>query len=120
MLKRRPVAPDDTGLTMPITRRQPGMRQAACALLFIASAVSATASAAQDADLLAGDVIQYAVPLAALGVTWHYDDSEGRWQLLKSYGTTVLATYALKDAFNHSSWGTRPDGGSHSFPSGHT
>lgn len=95
------------------------MRTAPLILLTLVG-ISAAAHAAQDADLLAGDVIQYAVPLAALGATWHFDDSAGRWQLLKSYVTTVAATYALKAAFNNTSLGTRPDGGSHSFPSGHT
>jgi membrane-associated phospholipid phosphatase len=115
---------------MPTTRRErlPLMRpqhqrfgpRRVTPVLLLLAAVIPVVSAAQDTDLVAGDVLQYAVPLAALGATWHYDDSEGRWQLLKSYGTTVLATFALKAAFNNTSWGTRPDGGSHSFPSGHT
>lgn len=82
-------------------------------------AVPATARAT-DSDLLAGDILQYAVPAAALAATWHFDDREGRWELLKDYGSTMLTTYALKIAFNKTSLGTRPNGGDYSFPSGHT
>ena len=76
--------------------------------------------AATDPDLLAGDIIQIAAPVAALGATWHYRDTEGRWQFLKSYGLTMVATYALKEATQNTAWGERPNGGSQSFPSGHT
>ena len=37
-----------------------------------------------------------------------------------SVGSTLLATAALKRAVNPTSWGERPNGGSYSFPSGHT
>ena len=76
--------------------------------------------AVNDPDKFAGDVIQVASPLAALAATYHFDDKEGRWQLLKSFGSTVLATQVLKRAANHTSWGERPNGGQDSFPSGHT
>jgi len=76
--------------------------------------------AVNDPDKFAGDVAQVAVPLAALAATYYHDDSEGRWQWLKSFGSTVIATQALKYAANQTSWGERPNGGKDSFPSGHT
>ncbi|MFT3906585.1 MAG: phosphatase PAP2 family protein [Steroidobacteraceae bacterium] len=94
-------------------------RTATLALLAGAS-LPLSGHAANDPDLMAGDILQYAVPAAALVATWHFDDSEGRWELLKDYGATMVSAYALKAAFNHTSWGTRPNGGDYSFPSGHT
>jgi membrane-associated phospholipid phosphatase len=35
-------------------------------------------------------------------------------------GATTLATLTLKRAFDSTAWGTRPNGGQNSFPSGHT
>jgi membrane-associated phospholipid phosphatase len=76
--------------------------------------------AVDDPDLFAGDVLQYAVPVFALGATWHFDDSEGARQLLKDYAGTMLTTFALKVALSNTSLDMRPNGGRKSFPSGHT
>lgn len=83
-------------------------------------ASSPPAVAAQDPDLQTGDVLQWLVPTLAFGVTFYRHDSDGRWEFAKSLGTTVVVTEALKKAFNDTSWGRRPNGGQHSFPSGHT
>lgn len=92
-----------------------------CAVVTASCVGAATsASAATDPDLLAGDIIQIAAPVAALGATWHYHDADGRWQFLKSFGLTLVATYALKGATKNTAWGERPNGGTQSFPSGHT
>lgn len=63
-----------------------------------------------------GDALQLALPAAALGATYVFDDGEGRIQFVKSFATTVALTEGLKYSVQE----TRPNGGSHSFPSGHT
>ncbi len=80
----------------------------------------------------AGDVLQYAIPAAGLLATWlleprpeagngqgsHWALMGGspRHDLLLAIGRSWAATSALKYSVDE----TRPDGGSHSFPSGHT
>lgn len=59
-----------------------------------------------------------AVGAAAYSAYEH--DNRGLWQLGGEMAATVAATQALKYAFKDGDWGTRPDGGSKSFPSGHT
>ncbi|NOD95445.1 phosphatase PAP2 family protein [Ruegeria sp. HKCCD4884] len=64
-----------------------------------------------------GDVLQLAIPLAALGITYAKDDKEGRQQLAKGVGTTFLTVQSLK--FLVEKW--RPNySADNSFPSGHT
>ncbi|NOC94559.1 phosphatase PAP2 family protein [Ruegeria sp. HKCCD6604] len=64
-----------------------------------------------------GDVLQLAIPLAALGITYTKDDKEGRQQLAKGVGTTFLTVQSLK--FLVEKW--RPNySADNSFPSGHT
>ena len=65
----------------------------------------------------AGDNLQLSLPAVALASTFIYKgDDKPYCQFLKSYGTTLVITYGLKYSVNR----TRPDGGPHSFPSGHT
>lgn len=64
----------------------------------------------------AGDIGQLLIPAAAYGLTFLKHDQEGRYQFYKSYATTLAATYSLKYLINKK----RPNGGDHSFPSGHT
>lgn len=45
----------------------------------------------------------------------HKKDGKGALQLLESYALSTGVTYALKEAVHE----RRPDGGKHSFPSGH-
>src|SRR5258706_4404927 len=73
---------------------------------------------AQAADGLqtAGDVLQIALPTADAGMTVAYRDGRGALQFAESAGVTLGATYALKYTVVES----RPNGGAHSFPSGHT
>jgi membrane-associated phospholipid phosphatase len=80
----------------------------------------------------AGTVLKYAIPATALALTWIADPVSRRstaepssWllmggsprhDLLLAVGRAWMVTTALK----HSIDATRPDGGRHSFPSGHT
>ncbi|MEO5714911.1 MAG: phosphatase PAP2 family protein [Luteolibacter sp.] len=63
-----------------------------------------------------GDVLQIVLPTTAGGMTLYNKDGEGAMQLGKSLLLTMGVTYALKYTVNEQ----RPDGGSQSFPSGHT
>lgn len=73
-----------------------------------------------DADEAAGDVFQYVLPALGLAGAAYTGDKEGMKQWGYSMGSTIVATTALKAGFNSTSWGERPNGGQHSFPSGHT
>jgi len=73
-------------------------------------------AAATEGLELAGDLVQIALPLTAWGVSHFSDDDEGFYQFTKSFASTMVATQLLKHSTNE----TRPNGGSLSFPSGHT
>jgi membrane-associated phospholipid phosphatase len=64
----------------------------------------------------AGDFTAALLPAAAGALTLRHHDSQGRWQLAGSVGTAVATAVVLKYAVHE----TRPNGGSHSFPSGHS
>ena len=65
----------------------------------------------------AGDVLQVALPVAALGSTYILNDKEGRVEFWKSYISSISLTYLLKYTIEK----TRPNGDCcESFPSGHT
>ena len=64
----------------------------------------------------AGDILGIALPATAFAFTFTHDDPEGRVQFYKSFGTTVAATWLLKETVHKE----RPDGSNdQSFPSGH-
>jgi membrane-associated phospholipid phosphatase len=64
----------------------------------------------------AGDLLRVALPAAALALTFRNDDRDGRRQFYKSFGATIVGTWALKEGFDKK----RPDGtGDDAFPSGH-
>lgn len=63
-----------------------------------------------------GDVLGVLIPASAYGLTFYKGDDEGRQQFYKSFATTLAVTQGLKNTVN----ATRPNGGSKSFPSGHT
>lgn len=83
------------------------------ALWWLAASVSAFAG---DGIELAGDVLQYVLPATAAGLTLAHKDGKGAVQFGESAALTLGATYGLKYAIHE----TRPNGGSHSFPSAHT
>ena len=76
---------------------------------------SPSAFAADDIKL-AGEITVLALSASALGTTLFKKDREGTVQSAKSLLLTLGTTFLLKYTVN----GERPDGGSHSFPSGHT
>ena len=80
-----------------------------------ASCLSFQARAASDIEV-AGDVLQILIPSIAYGTTLYLNDSEGESQMYQSFFTNLGITYTLKISINR----TRPNGGDHSFPSGHT
>ena len=64
-----------------------------------------------------GDILQVALPIAALSATYFLDDKDGRKQFWKSYISSISLTYLLKYTVDK----TRPNGDCcESFPSGHT
>jgi membrane-associated phospholipid phosphatase len=72
---------------------------------------------AKDNVVKMGNALEFAIPLAAAGVSWGQGDKDGFWQLVKSEITTAAITTGLK-ASVHSQ---RPNGeDDKSFPSGHT
>jgi hypothetical protein len=108
-------------------------------ILVLATVVPIARSAAQLSDRQedvgkAGDTLQYAIPAAALALTFLLEqkgtspqfsfDTDTLFHLGKSprhdlalaLGRSTLLTEGLKYAVNE----TRPNGGRHSFPSGHT
>lgn len=63
-----------------------------------------------------GDTLQWAIPAAAFSTSLALRDTEGEQQFLYSAGTSLAMTCLLKEAVPEH----RPNGGRHSFPSGHT
>ena len=71
---------------------------------------------AADGVETAGNIIQLVLPAGAAGLTLANHDQEGFIQLAKSGILTLGITYGLKYTLSE----TRPNGGEHSFPSGHS
>jgi membrane-associated phospholipid phosphatase len=92
----------------------PGLAALLIALLLWLTA--ATTVSASDAIATAGDVLQIVLPATAGGLTLCYRDWQGSLQLAESSALTLGVTYGLKYSVHE----TRPNGGSQSFPSGHT
>lgn len=64
-----------------------------------------------------GDILQFAVPAYAFGMTMHEADWDGAWRFGGAYGATILTSTALKQIV----FKERPNKvNSDSFPSGHT
>ena len=68
-----------------------------------------------DAIAKAGNAVQLALPATALGLTIGHFDGKGALEFGESAALTIGVTELLKYTVPE----TRPDGGSHSFPSGH-
>jgi membrane-associated phospholipid phosphatase len=69
-----------------------------------------------DSISTAGDVLQLVLPATAGGLTLGLRDWQGSLQLAESSALTLGVTYGLKYSVHE----TRPNGGSQSFPSGHS
>lgn len=67
-----------------------------------------------------GDILQYALPWAALLFVALEGDAAGAELWLKVGLTSTLLTQLGKWAFDRTPYGKRPDGGSGAMPSGHT
>lgn len=64
----------------------------------------------------AGDILQILIPGVAYGTTLYRNDKPGQSQFYKSFASSLLITFSLKNIVSKK----RPNGGIHSFPSGHT
>jgi membrane-associated phospholipid phosphatase len=85
-------------------------------IAIIFSAALSTEACASDGIERAGDILQIVLPAGAAALTIAEHDPKGLGQLAESGALTLGVTYGLKYAIA----AKRPDGGSHSFPSGHT
>jgi membrane-associated phospholipid phosphatase len=84
--------------------------------LLLAFALLAGGTARADSEVeSAGSVLVFALPAVSAGASLIHRDSEGFVQLAGSAALALGVTYGLKYAVN----AERPNGGDHSFPSGH-
>jgi membrane-associated phospholipid phosphatase len=67
-----------------------------------------------------GDTFQFANPIMAHAETILRGDDEGRHQFYKHALFCTIMTQGLKEGFNHTSLGVRPNGGRGNTPSGHS
>ena len=95
--------------------RNQGTRSIATGIVLMAAAVSFNAHAGDGVEL-AGDILLFVMPATAAGMTIGYGDGQGALQFGESAALTLAITYGLK----YTVTAERPDGGSESFPSGHT
>jgi membrane-associated phospholipid phosphatase len=77
--------------------------------------VMASCASASDSIETAGNVLEVLLPATAAGLTLGYKDGTGALQFTESVALTLGVTYTLKYTVDE----TRPNGDSHSFPSGH-
>jgi membrane-associated phospholipid phosphatase len=101
---------------LPTTKARRRFKPYLLALLASVSLVQHAPPAAAEAPEHIGDLLRFALPAAAFGMTVRRDDPQGRKQFYRSFGASVLGTYVLKSAVDKE----RPDGtGDDAFPSGH-
>jgi membrane-associated phospholipid phosphatase len=89
---------------------------AAAAMLLLHSG---TAAAAKIKPEFPANLVMVGVPIAGYFIAQHKDDDEGQRQLLRSVAAGILVHAAVAGAVNYTSWGERPNGSRHAFPSGH-
>ena len=70
---------------------------------------------ADDRIELAGNVLVFALPIAAAGLTLGFQDGQGTLEFGESAALAMGTTFALKYTIDKA----RPNGKNHSFPSGH-
>lgn len=85
-------------------------------MLFSILGISNLAYANNNPITTAGDIGAVALPVAALGTALLYQDKTGAIQFTESYATAMAIVFTLKPLINE----RRPNGGTQSFPSGHT
>ncbi|MGB4191531.1 MAG: phosphatase PAP2 family protein [Rickettsiales bacterium] len=88
--------------------------------IFLVSSLPINSVYAKSSLTTAGDILQIAIPVTALGVSYLKDDTEGEKQFIKSFVVTTGLTHALKFALKDTQLDKRPNGGHYSFPSGHS
>ncbi len=92
-----------------------GSSTTACLLVFVLMA-GAGGEARADGDVeAAGNAMTFALPAVSAAASLLRGDGDGLLQLAGSASLALGITYGLKYAVN----AERPDGGDHSFPSGH-
>ena len=84
--------------------------------MLLLSLLFSNMAVASDAVERAGDILQVVLPAGGAGIALVRDDRDGLVQLAKSGALTLALTFGMKYTIP----ATRPDGGDHSFPSGHT
>ena len=85
-------------------------------IFFLVCTVAPPAAVAGDDIERSGDIVATVLPVMAFAATLKEADREGTWQFAK----TVLISQAMVHTLKRTVDRTRPDGGRHSFPSGHT
>jgi membrane-associated phospholipid phosphatase len=102
------------------TTRSPLLRRSCvaliCVVVFILLFVCAFSAEAGDAIQSAGDALQFVLPATAASLTLYNRDGKGALQFGESAALTLGVTYTLKYTVDEK----RPNGGSQSFPSGHS
>jgi membrane-associated phospholipid phosphatase len=104
-----------------MSRGRPGAKAlAATVALVVLAGFSPKLATAAPSDRVTirhvGDVGQYLPHVAALALVATRHDRQGVHELAIATASTLAVVYALKITVNR----RRPDGGTHSFPSGHT
>jgi hypothetical protein len=92
---------------------------AAILAMFVLHAGMAAAADSRSTLQRDGDIMTVILPLAAFGTAYFKDDREGEKQWLRDTAINEVLNTSLTLAFNQTSLGKRPNGGSNSFPSGH-
>jgi membrane-associated phospholipid phosphatase len=77
--------------------------------------LGATAAPADSVETL-GSIGAIALPVSGFLAAAVHEDKQGALQLAEAYGVTMAVVYVLKPVVDRQ----RPDGGSQSFPSGHS
>jgi len=87
----------------------------ATTIVLLATLLGAKVATADTAQKV-GDVGAIALPVAGLAAAAAHRDGKGVLQLAEAYAATMTVVYILKPVVDRQ----RPDGGSQSFPSGHS
>ncbi|MCX6184805.1 MAG: phosphatase PAP2 family protein [Flavobacterium sp.] len=91
------------------------------ALLFL-FVVSPNCLAQNKAVTSAGDILQFAIPAAALTATLFCKEDQAKptWQFIKTYGSSIIAAHVIKRVVLKPRPSDGPIHDNYSFPSGHT
>lgn len=85
-------------------------------MLVLAAALAGPRVAPADTIETLGSFGAIALPASGLLAATAHEDKNGVWQLAEAYGAAMAVVYLLKPTVDRE----RPDGGSQSFPSGHS